>query len=989
VVVGIVAWLALDNMERDVRREVGHSLKTLLDTSHGSLVVWTGRHLTEVEAIAQGDSVVDATRRLLTLPRDRDALIASSSMTQLRDLFGQILVRDEHLGFFIIAPDGTNVASTLDADVGTENLIFTRRPEEFERAIAGEAVLVPPSSWDVPSTAPDEHANAPVMFVAAPVVDERGTTLAVLAQSLDPFRDFSRLLELARLGASGETYAFDQDGRLLSNIRFDDELRAVGLLEEGSLAVLTLRIADPGGDLLTGYQPPEEVAGWPLTKAVAEATRRRAGHDVEGYRDYRGVPVIGAWTWSDELGIGLASELAVEDALTPYYSTRRWVLGLVAGIALLALFLTWLVFWVRSRGVRALADRENRLRSILETAVDGIVTIDGRGTIETINPAVEAMFGFTQAEAVGKNVSMLIPHASEDIEQYLKTGEAEIVGIGGELVGKRKDGTFFPLELGLAEIPADDGGGLRFTGVIRDITERKSLQAQFLQSQKMEAVGHLAAGVAHDFNNLLMSVSGTARIALGRLDDRARVQKLLEEIQSTSVAGAAITRQLLWLARTKDAEPMEIELDQAVGQSRVMLDRLLGEDIDLRMELGAPSAWLSIEEGHIDQILINLAVNARDAMPQGGMLLITTSERNLSEEEVGPEGTPGPHLTLTVEDTGVGMDQETLSHVFEPFFTTKDAGEGTGLGLSTVCGIVVQSGGAIDVESDPGAGTKFTIHLPRIEAPATRPSSQRPEHEPPIPPMAILVVEDEELVRASVDHFLRAAGHEVATASGIEEAKAACAADGAAIDVLITDVVLRDASGAAVAELVRQRHPEAAVLFMSAHPPEYLWKTGRLPEGTKTLQKPFDADTLNRRLRELVETMSPAPRDTPPTILLVEDDRVTRDATTELLEDEGFRVHAAGNGAEAERIYQEVGGPVIVITDIGLPDVSGQALVERLEVFHVVERVIYLSGRSADDPAVKHALAKPQASFLQKPIDFDELTRHIRRAPPPETGRDQ
>jgi len=977
-VVSAVAWLALDSIEQEVRVDTGQALETLVETSHGSVVVWARRHRTQVDEMAQDDLVLELTQQLLNLPRDRQVLLSSPAMAELRDLFQSSAARHEHEGFFIIATDGTSIASMRDANVATDNLIFTQRPDVFARALAGESVLVPPVRSDVPLVGTDglRHANAPTMFVAAPIVTENGSVIAILTQRLDPFRDFSRLMEIARVGDSGETYAFDSEGRLLSNVRFGNDLHRVGLLQHGQAPILALRIADPGGDLLQGYEPPPGTERWPLTMAAEDALQRRGGRDVRGYRDYRGVPVIGAWLWSHELGIGLASEIDVEDALTSYYSTRRWVLGLVGVTAALAIFLTWLVFWVRSRGIRALADRENRMRSILDTAADGIITIDEHGSIETFNPAAEAMFGYRREEVVGQNISILAPEAyasrhRDYVARFLTNGDARALGAGRELLGRRKDGTLFPVELGVAEIPAGKGRGPRFTGVIRDITERKSLEAQFLQSQKMEAVGHLAAGVAHDFNNLLMGVSGSARVALNRIDDQARVRDLLEDIHASSVAGAAITRQLLALTRAKDSEPVELELDETVGRSRGILERLIGEDIELQMELGAPSAWLACGEGHLEQILINLAVNARDAMPRGGQLVISTGVRTIGVDEL---------ITLTVEDTGVGMTEETLQHVFEPFFTTKDVGKGTGLGLSTVYGIVSQGRGTIEVSSEPGVGTSFTILLPRAPTPTSQPSSQ-PARLTPLAPMTVLVVEDEELVRKSVCHFLRAGGHRVLSAIGLEEARAACEADDRPIDVLITDVVLRGEPGSAVAKVVRGLRPGIGVLFMSAHAPEYLWKSGRLEPGTPTIQKPFDQAELYRQLRDLIRRQGrgePAESE-PVTVLLVEDDPLSRDSTAELLEDEGFHVRAAKTGDEAQRIYEEAKGQVILVTDFGLPDIPGQELVERLAALFPVERVIYISGRSEDDPTVKEALARPEASFLQKPIDFDELARELRR----------
>ena len=482
--------------------------------------------------------------------------------------------------------------------------------------------------------------------------------------------------------------------------------------------------------------------------------------------------------------------------------------------------------------VPMLQDREARLEAILDTAAGGILTIDERGIVESMNPAAERMFGYSAADVLGRNVSLLMPRPYRDehdgyLANYLSTGNKKIIGIGREVTGQRKDGTTFPIHLAVSEVPLV--GQRLFTGFISDLSAQKKLEHEFLQAQKLEAVGSLAGGIAHDFNNLLMGIMACSRMAAADLDPRSSVRGLFDEIGSAASRGIALTRRLLAFSRRQPVDLRPTSINGVVRENETMLRQLLGEDVALRVDLAASGAIVHADEGLVEQVLINLLVNARDAMPHGGEIAVTTGE---TTDEVA----------LDVRDTGCGMTSEVQARIFEPFFSTKGPEKGTGLGLSTVQRIVAQLGGKIAVESAVGKGTTFRLTFPRVELAAKEvtPFAPRPAATPG--GRIVLVVEDDRLVRSSLCMFLERKGYRVLAADNGSRAETFAAE--ASIDVLLTDIVLPDASGNELADKIRARTPRIHVVFMSAHPAETLIQSGRLAAGALYLEKPFEMEAL-------------------------------------------------------------------------------------------------------------------------------------------------
>ena len=510
----------------------------------------------------------------------------------------------------------------------------------------------------------------------------------------------------------------------------------------------------------------------------------------------------------------------------------------------------------RKRAEEALTRSELLFRSLIENALDIIAVVEPGGAVRYVSPSVERLLGHDPARAGDLNVFELI-HPDDLAEAQVRFRRTLETGTRFEQIEFRvrhADGSWRTLSMIGKPSPPDTGTrGLIINA--RDVTERQQLEAQFRQAQKMEAVGRLAGGIAHDFNNLLTAIMGYAELAAGRLnpEDPSRIE--LDEIDKAARRAADLTRQLLAFSRKQVLQPRVIDLNRVVSDTDNMLRRLIGEDIELVTLLEDGLGPVRADTSQIEQVLLNLAVNSRDAMPAGGKLTIETSEVELGESYSAFhfDVPPGRYVRLAVSDTGSGIDAETLSHVFEPFFTTKGVGRGTGLGLSTVYGVVKQSGGHVTVYSEPGVGTTFKIYLPLVEdVPESR-------HEPPRQPgladgtETIFVVEDEEAVRRLACRALEGRGYKTLLAAGADEALRVCEGYAGEIHLMLTDVVLPLVSGRELARRVAALRPRMKVLFMSGYTDDAIVQHGVLDAGTPFLQKPFTPRSLAEKVREVLD----------------------------------------------------------------------------------------------------------------------------------------
>ncbi|MGH9945533.1 MAG: ATP-binding protein, partial [Pyrinomonadaceae bacterium] len=394
-------------------------------------------------------------------------------------------------------------------------------------------------------------------------------------------------------------------------------------------------------------------------------------------------------------------------------------------------------------------------------------------------------------------------------------------------------------------------------GVARDVTERKGLEEQLRQAQKMEAVGRLAGGVAHDFNNLLTAITGYSDLSLRRLADNPAVRRNLEEVKKAAERAAGLTRQLLAFSRKQVLQPKVIVLNDVIHDMNKMLQRLIGEDVELRAELDPRLGRVKADPGQIEQVIMNLSVNARDAMPLGGRLTIATANATLTAEDARRHHyvQPGAYVLLSITDTGCGMDEETRKHIFEPFFTTKEVGKGTGLGLSTVYGIVKQSGGYVWADSEIGRGTTFRIYFPRVEAPIRSDIVKDGDGALPQGEETVLLVEDEDIVRELTHEFLEMSGYTVLEARNGRDAITICEQHDGPINLVLTDVVMPQMSGRELVERLAPLRPAMRVLYMSGYTDDQIVHHGVLSESKSFLEKPFTIQALARKVRAVLDAV--------------------------------------------------------------------------------------------------------------------------------------
>jgi PAS domain S-box-containing protein len=495
-----------------------------------------------------------------------------------------------------------------------------------------------------------------------------------------------------------------------------------------------------------------------------------------------------------------------------------------------------------------------QFRAVTESARDGIVSIDRQGQVAFWNRSAAQMFACSATAANGRRFAEFIDRA--DRATYL----AAIAERGGpsptiELTGVRQDGSTVPIELRLSPPVGDE---FSVTAVVRDITDRKKAEAVLRQSeadlrqaQKLEAVGRLAGGVAHDFNNMLTAIHGFAELVYEKVADDPEQADNVNEILNAANRAAQLTRQLLAFSRRSVLAPRVISLDRLLFGTEKMMRRLIGEDIVLTCRADKGLGFVKADPGQVEQVFVNLAVNARDAMPGGGTLAMSLTNVDLDDKgALEFDGLlPGKYVQLEVVDNGEGMTEDTVSKIFEPFFTTKPEGKGTGLGLATVYGIVRQSGGAIDVQSRVGQGTRFRIVFPQSDEP---PDDECGSHRMPggVRSAVILLVEDDELVRRLLSTTLRQLGYTVLEASGSQNALALSRGTSGLIHLLVTDVVMPQMNGRRLAEIIVKERPTTRVLFMSGYSDDEVLRAGVRMRETPFIQKPFSADDLAAKVRE-------------------------------------------------------------------------------------------------------------------------------------------
>ncbi|HEX5474489.1 MAG TPA: PAS domain S-box protein [Vicinamibacterales bacterium] len=502
---------------------------------------------------------------------------------------------------------------------------------------------------------------------------------------------------------------------------------------------------------------------------------------------------------------------------------------------------------------RALQDRAHLAQFASDGAADGILWVAQDGRIHYANEAAAQMLGYLREELCAMTAPEIAPEFTLDrfvahFADHFASGRARL-----ETTLRRRDGSDVPVEIaisywGIQGLPTS-------CAIVRDLTERRRLEAELQQAQKMEIVGRLTGGIAHDFNNLLTAIIGYSDLALQQVPADSRLAGDIAEIRNAGERAGRLTHQLLGFSRRRTSDPRVIELDQVVHDLRPMADRVIGDDVQLELAVDGPLHPVKLDPGQVEQVLLNLIVNARDAMPRGGCITIAIANAELDGEFVRahPGASPGPHVALSVADTGVGMSPDVLSHALEPFFTTKPQGKGTGLGLATVCDIVRASGGCLGIQSTVGGGTTVTSFFPRTDAPIEAAAPAVPDLPTALATETILVVDDDAAVRELAHRVLAPYGYRVLLARDGAEALAVEARHDAPMDVLVTDVLMPGLSGPDLVQHLVRRRPAMRVLYMSGFGHQMAVASKLVGGQTGFLHKPFTPGMLALTLRALLD----------------------------------------------------------------------------------------------------------------------------------------
>ncbi len=710
---------------------------------------------------------------------------------------------------------------------------------------------------------------------------------ALYADSLVEFRKLYASEVVARAQSHGMQITHDYAGK-------EDAIPLPATLS----LLLGNRMAEKGSGgevrLYSNYPFPWRKDGGPrddFERSALAQLRQRSDQPVYRYEDYggrrvlryviadrmqatcvschNGHPQSTKTNWKiGDVGGGLEVILPLDRAVAQANSGLKGTFVLMAMIVVLGL--TGLALVIRklrrtsveleqrvAERTAALRKSEERTRSIIDSALDAVVGLDSDGTITDWNPRAQAIFGWSRGDVLGRPMAeTVIPARFREAcvrgLRLLTSGTGDVLNRRVEMIALRRDGEEFPIEFSIS--PLKGGDAYEFAAFITDITERKRLEEAFQQAQKMDAVGRLAGGVAHDFNNLLTVIMGYCQLILKGIGQGLPIGHQIEQIKTAADRAAILTNQLLAFSRKQILQPRVLNLNEVVESTEKLLRRLIGEDIDLVTKLDPTLGQVKADPGQVDQVIMNLAVNARDAMPRAGRLTIETANAELdgSYARRHPVVPPGPYVMLAVSDTGRGMDQDTQARIFEPFFTTKERGKGTGLGLATVYGIVKQSGGFIWVYSEVGRGTTFKIYLPRVDEDAEVARADQAFREMPRGVETVLMTEDDELVRSLIRVTLQKQGYTVLEAKDGTEALRIGQEYRGPIHLLVTDVVMPGMNGRELAERLASRCPAMRVLYLSGYTGETIVRNGVLEAEQAFLPKPFSPAAFAHKVREVL-----------------------------------------------------------------------------------------------------------------------------------------
>ncbi|MGK0482544.1 MAG: PAS domain S-box-containing protein, partial [Planctomycetota bacterium] len=932
------------------RSEEGKELSAILNTTDRAVQDWFQAHEEVIQAWGRDPELVAAGQDLIRLEPTTEALSQAPQQGWLENRLTPILLQPEYRGFSVVSVDGVVLASSRHTELGRR---LGEETQSFLRQLRENSA---PSIVGLPQQG--RGTDFAAMLVATALRDAGDAPIAILMLRIDPEQSFTQILRRGAIGESGESYAFNRDGKLISESRFDEDLKALGLVPEFGRSILSVDIRDPGGNLLQGHQPQLLRKDQPLTLMARSAIGSGAGRDLRGYNDYRGVPVVGAWTWDERHQLGIATEIDVTEAYDSLNQTRLLFRIALGTTSLLIMGMGALFYWMRRSQAILSAKRqqsvlsmlaaqagreqsEERMRTVMESATDAIICSDEQGHVVLWNPAAEKMLGHSASDMRGRPFAAIIPESSlaahdEGFRNMITSGGllTRTAGLPVELHARHADGHEFPIELSLGCGIAE--GALLVTGFIRDITRRVEMESEIHAARdKAEdanrAKSAFLANMSHELRTPMNAIIGYTEMLAEECEEDGNEEYLpdLEKVQAAGKHLLSLINDVLDLSKV-EAGRMDLftedffvtELVRDVVATTTPLIAKGGNRLE--QDLAADLSFVHTDLTKLRQCLFNLISNA-SKFTKDGVVTLTASRALRGDQD---------WLLISVSDTGIGIPADKFEHVFEEFAqaddsTTREYG-GTGLGLPLSRRLCQLMGGDLTVSSEAGVGSTFTIEIPTRVSDGED-ESARPAHdeldavgssEETTGP-SILVVDDEADARELLRRTLEADGYRVATArSGAEALESARRLRPALITL---DVMMPGMDGWAVLRYLKS-DPDLSsipvVMLSIVADRELSLSLGAV----ESMPKPFDRAQLRHLAHRLVERPGDGSK-----ALVVEDDEPTRELLCRNLRSEGWTVESAENGAIAlERIEAEL--PDLIVLDLMMPVMDGFEFLAKLRL---------------------------------------------------------
>jgi len=765
---GLAAWQIQSHLKKDTFNELEQSLKTILETTHQAIESWNKEQQTVVSLWANMPKLRQAAQGLIAGPQSRQSLLSSSEQAELRDWLQALSADRGYHGYFIVAQNNLNLASSRDENVGVKSLL-AQQPDFLQTLRSGRSAVSLPFVSDValPDSAGKLRLGMPTMFVGAPIRNTADQVIAILTLRLDPAEEFTHIFTHGQFGLSGETYAFDKLGRLISESRFDAQLQAMGLLAPFQRSILNIEIRNPGKNLLKNDQYPTSSKNWPFTRMAISAMSGESGSDLNGYLDYRGVPVVGAWLWDKAFGFGIATEVDVIQAHRTIHTTQNVILALTLLIILLLVGLVLLSnanlnrkraehalrkarkgleirvekrttelakvneelrieITERKQAEEFLRQERDRAQQYLDTVEAIIVALNTQGEITLINRKGSEILGYTEEELLGKNwftTCLLQPEGADivfEVFQSIMKGHLKHTEyVESTVITRSGEKRLIAWHNTYARDLNDQICGTLSSG--EDITEIKLAkeraeqhQAELMHMARLNTMGEMATGIAHEINQPLTAVANYASVCQQILHSIENAPKTfneaLEGIQAQTMRAAEIIRRLRDFVRKKGPEMSYVNLNNLVKDVVGFIVTDASKfGIELKLHLDKKLPLVYADSIQIEQVLLNLARNSMEAMDIANCTIRDLTIRTF----INKEGI----VQADVTDTGPGMDADILNHIFDPFFSTKE-GAGMGMGLSISRSIMDAHGGRLTAESKLAQGTRFCFTLPVSKPPA-------------------------------------------------------------------------------------------------------------------------------------------------------------------------------------------------------------------------------------------------------------------------------